>query len=300
MLNNTNDSLCLVPGNRRAFLSWPETKPEYADKVDPRGHLPRPVFGEFLQEAFKAARLSAAVKGIKVTLVSHEATSMAELPNGRVQIGCAKGQTTVDAALLTTGRCPHHDPYPNPTDGSDALYIANHIHTNAFNQIPTDATVHVLGASLSAYDTINRLFSEETGARFIENADGQLNFEAGGNDRHVLLCSRSERLKALQSQSPTKINRTHLTPTALTQVSGEGCVSLRDIQSAVLDEAIDHQVILQTDALLSPYEGCGTDEQVNERAGQLLAKAIDDASGRAGANFLVDLFSDVKIDPCKG
>lgn len=296
MLNNTNDSLCLVPGNRRAFLNWLETKPEYADKMDPRGHLPRQVFGEFLQEAFTAARLSAAVKGIKVTLVPHEATSMAELPDGRVQIGCAKGHTTADAALLTTGRCPDHDPYPSPLNGSGALYIANHIRTDAFDRIPYDATVHVLGTSLSAYDVINRLFSSDTGARFVENADGQLTFVPGRNDRHVVLCSRSGRLKALQSRSPIRIDRQHLTPEALTQVSGAGRVSLQHIQTAVLDEASDHQVTLNTDALLAPYEGCKTDEHVNERAGQLLAKAIDDASGTAGENFLVDLFSDAQID----
>lgn len=76
LLNNTNDTLCLVPSNRRAFLSWLETKPAFAGKIDPRGHLPRAVFGMFLTDAFEAARVSAAVKGIKVTLVPHEATAM--------------------------------------------------------------------------------------------------------------------------------------------------------------------------------------------------------------------------------
>lgn len=296
MLNNTNDSLCLVPGNRRAFLNWLETKPAYAGKTDPRGHLPRPVFGDFLREVFEATRLSAAVKGIKVTLIPKEATSMAELPNGRVKIACADEEVIADAALLTTGRCPEGAPYPSPPTGSDALYIATHIQTDAFDHISADATVHVLGASLSAYDVINRLFSDDTGCRFLENADGTLSFEPGRNDRHVVLCSRSGRLKALQSRAQMKIDRRHLTSAALKEAAGDGLVAMHDVQAAILNEAIDHQVVLETNSLLAPYEGCETAEQVNDRAGQMLAQAIDAASGKEGSNFLVDLFSDAQIE----
>lgn len=70
----------------------------------------------------------------------------------------------------------------------------------------------------------------------------------------------------------------------------ENCRSCGSIRAS------EHQVSLQADAVFSPYEGCETEEQVNERAGHLLAKAIDDASGQAGENFLVDLFSDTQID----
>lgn len=292
LLNNTNDTLCLVPGNRRAFLAWLESKPEYRGDADPKGHLPRRVFGAFLSEAFTATQLSAAIKGIKVNLIAQEATSMLERPNGRVRIGWAGGETTAHAALLTTGRCPDVDPCPKPPEGSQTIYISNHIRTDAFDRIALDAKVHVLGASLSAYDVINRLFSPETGCRFVEGTDGRLDFEPGPNDRHVFLCSRSGRLKATQSRAPMDIARRHFT---LDAFDGHRSLSLDDLQAALLQDAFHHGATLSPD-LLAPYKNCDSAESVTDRAGTLLEQAIDAASGTSSSNFLVDLLSDAQID----
>ncbi|MEP4038542.1 FAD/NAD(P)-binding protein [Pseudophaeobacter sp.] len=296
LLNNTTDTLCLTPRNRRAFYTWLQSRPEYGPDLDPCGNLPRRVFGEFLSEAFEAARLMAAVKGIKVTLVPKEATVMEEHPDGRVRIGWGGGETTVDAALLTTGRCPDVDPFPAPPEGANATYIANHICTDAFDTVGLDATVHILGASLSSYDVINRLFSPETGCRFTEAEDGNLTFEPGPNNRHVVLCSRSGRLKALQSQKPMDIQRTHFTPEGLTPASGTEQASLADVAAAILQEAEDHGVTLSTSELTDPYAGCADAEAVNSRAGQLLDQAIAASTEEGRPNFLVDLFSDAQID----
>lgn len=296
LLNNPTDTLCLVPGNRRAFLNWLETKPNYAQNYDPHGHLPRSVFGLFLTEAFEATRITAAVKGIRVNLIPREATSMAEQPDGQVKIGWLDGETVVDAAILATGRCPDTNPYNAPPPSSDVVYIANHVCTDAFDQIALDAEVHIIGASLSAYDVINRLFSKDTGCRFLENADGSLTFEPGKNERRVVLCSRSGRIKAFQSNAPMEIKRRHFTLEALDEKREQQGLSLTDIASAIMQEATDHGASLQIDRLRDPYKGCGSVQAVNARAGELMEEAIAAASIASPSNFLVDLFSHAQID----
>ena len=296
LLNNTNDSLCLVPGNRRAFLNWLETKPEIEADPDPRGHLPRKVFGAFLSDVFNATRVNAAVKGIKVNLIPFEALSMSELDDGRLKVGWRDGEMIADAALLTTGRCPDIDPYDAPPIGSSALYIANHVRTDLFDRVRLDAKVHVLGSSLSAFDVINRLFSDDTGCRFVEGENGTLSFEPGPNSRHVVLCSRSGRLKALQSRTPGAVERCHFTAEALARkATGQG-LSLNAVTESILREAADHGVELSVEALLDPYAGCESAVAVNTRAADLLEDAIVAASNDGHANFLVDLFADAQID----
>lgn len=296
LLNNTTDTLSLTPNNPRAFYDWLLSNPKYGPDVDPRGNLPRTVFGEFLSEAFEAARMMAAVKGIKVTLVPHEATSMSECSDGSVRVEWDGGEFMADAALLTTGRCPDIDPYQAPAAGSDVTYISNHVCTDAFNAVDLDATVHVLGASLSSYDVINRLYSEDTGCAFVEAEDGSLTFEAGPNNRHVVLCSRTGRLKALQSQRSMPISRSHFTPRALAETYGDGKITLADIASTVLKEAQDHGVDLSELNLGTPYAGCDSVEAVNARAGELLDQAIAASIGDGATNFLVDLFRDAQTD----
>jgi hypothetical protein len=61
LINNTTDSMCLLPGNRQAFIQWLRGR---GDTPDPKGHLPRRVYGDFLAEAVRAARVLAAAKGI--------------------------------------------------------------------------------------------------------------------------------------------------------------------------------------------------------------------------------------------
>lgn len=296
LMNNTTDTLCLTPDNRRAFLLWLQSHPAFGPDTDPRGNLPRKVFGAFLEDAFNAARMMAAVKGIKVTLVPHEATAMSKQPDGQVQVMWDAGEITADAALLSTGRCPDVDPYPSPPEGSGATYIANHVRTDAFGDVGLDATVHILGASLSSYDVINRLFSEDTGCRFIETNDGSLTFEPGSNARHVVLCSRSGRLKALQSQTPMKITRTHFTPDALAETAGGAPITLSDLSSAITQEAAAHGVKIAASDLSDPYDTCESEDAINARAGDLLDQAIAASVGGGEANFLVDLLSDAQID----
>jgi uncharacterized NAD(P)/FAD-binding protein YdhS len=157
LINNTTDTMCLVPSNRGAFLEWLRMRGDAHASVDAKSHVPRALFGRFLQDAFAATRTAAAIKGIKVNLIPSEVTKMSEDETGTVELGWSGGRangrarrrTRVDMAILSTGRCPELDRYEIPQPGTGARYIRNHIRTDALDDLPLDATVHVLGASLA-------------------------------------------------------------------------------------------------------------------------------------------------------
>lgn len=289
LLNNTADSLCLDPTNRRAFLAWLESKPELEHLTAPKGHLPRALFGRFLTEVVEATRVVAAIKGIKVRLIPAEATGLSETANGGVVLRWSGGEIEADAAILTTGRCPAVEQPAPPAGG--ARYIADHVMSDGFDDLPLDAEVHVLGASLSAYDVINRLFSPSTGCRFERGDDGLLTFLPGSNQRRVALCSRSGRLKRVQSQHPMRLARRRFQQAAL-QAGPE--ITLGGLAEAIKAEAADHGVAVDWDAVADPYAGCRTAAEVDARADMILEAAIRDATDPAARNFLVDLFGDAQ------
>jgi FAD-NAD(P)-binding len=300
LINNTTDTMCLAPSNRRAFLDWLEHHREYAPNLDPKGHLSRSVYGAFLKDVFASTLTLAAVKGIAVRLVAHEATSMREDGDG-VHIGWEGGDITADMAILTTGRCP--DVGFDVGKAPHARVIQNHIMSDAFDDMALDATVHVLGASLSAYDVVNRLFSPQSGCRFEPSDTGALEFIPGANNRRVVLCSRSGRLKAVTSRAPMAITRKHFTIDALRKAAQEKPLTLDDVAQMISRDAKDNGVDLDWPAMIEPYADCSSGEEVNTRAGALLEAAILAAtpnkpeSGKSGAgNFLVDFAHHALMD----
>ncbi len=295
LINNTTDTMCLVPWNRRGFLEWLQERPGLAPELDEKGHLPRSTFGAFLEDVFASTRTAAVRKGIIVNLVPAEATRMHEDADDRVHIGWDGGEIAADVAILTTGRCPDVDDYDAPPAGASARYIANHIRTRAFDAVPLDATVHVLGASLSAYDVVNRLFSPDTGCRFEPRAGGGLEFIAGPNRRRVVLCSRSGRLKAMQSRNPTKIDRRHFTLDRLRGAAGDGGLDLATVAELIRDEAAEHGAKIDWQSVTEPYRDCLNQETTSARAGRLLEADLAAAWSDGPENFLVDFFANAQV-----
>jgi uncharacterized NAD(P)/FAD-binding protein YdhS len=293
LINNTNDTMGILPSNRRAFVEWLRLRPDLAPDLQEKGHLPRSTFGHFLKDVFASTRTSAAIKGIDVDLLAVEVTGIRELPDGAVELSWNGGHVIADAAILTTGRCPEFDNVPRPPAGG-AIYIGSHICTNAFDEVPINAHVHVLGASLSAYDVVNRLFSPATGCAFIRNASGRLSFEPGPNDRRVVMCSRSGRLKNLQSQNSRPISRTAFTKENLRRCAEAGKLSLATLVDLITQDAESNGAALDLVALADPYANCTDAAQVNHRAGELLEEAISNATEPSRTNFLVDLFRDAQ------
>ena len=294
LINNTTDTMCLTRHSRRAFLDWLETKPEF-EGVDPRGHLPRRIYGRFLQEVIEKNKIMAADKGIELSFLRHEAQSLERLDDGRLRIAWQDGEVVVDAAVLTTGRCPDRDSV-HPPATAEAVYIPTQIMSPDMDELAPDATVHVLGASLSAYDVVNRLFAEHTGCRFERNADGVLQYHAGSNERRVVLCSRSGRLKAAQSRYPMTLNRRHFTKTVMREKGEAAGLDLSGVKALITAEAEAHGVRLDWPEIVDPYAGCEDVESVTSRAGEILGATIDAATDPTGRNFLVDLFADAQFE----
>lgn len=292
LVNNTTDTMCLASTNRRAFVEWLAAVGHPA-ATDPRGHVPRGEFGRFLREVVRAAVTSAAIKGIRVDLVPHEVTAIEEPAGGGVRLRRADGDTTADAVLLATGRCPDTSRVAAPPPGAAARLVPNHVRDGALDAIGPDATVHVLGASLSAYDVVNRLFSPRTGARFVRDAEGALRFDGGPNARRVVLVSRSGRLKKVGSAAASRIERTRLVMPVLEALAAErGGLVLEDLVRLADEEAAAHGASIDWATARAPYAGCADADAVNARAGALLAHDLAAARDGGLANFLLELVGD--------
>jgi hypothetical protein len=149
------------------------------------------------------------------------------------------------------------------------------------------------------------LFSPLTGCRFDRDHDGELRFVAGANHRHVVLCSRSGRLKKMQSRSPASLDRQRFTLRRLRDAAGQGDIgrdaigqhglTLAVLAGFIAEEANAHGAAIQWQNLLDPYGDCQTASAANARAGQLLAADIEAAKGNGGGNFLVDFFGDAQM-----
>ena len=304
LINNTTNTMRLVPGNARGFLDWLEVrsqkhKPD-APALNPSGHLSRSAFGDFLQDAIRTACNMAAIKGIRVNLIPHAATGVHEDEDGHSHITWIDntGQvrlTKADATILTTGRCPDRDTFARLPAGN-GTYFASHIMDNRLDQLPLDATIHVLGNSLSAYDVVNRLFAPATGCRFDRDGKGELVFHPGENGRQVVLCSRSGRMKGVQSPVNPEISRQHFTLARLRDIASREPVTLEAVAQLIKAEADAHGAVIHWDLLADPYSGCDNDKAVTERAAGLLETALRDAREPDRTAFLTALLADAAND----
>lgn len=296
LINNTTDTMCLTPASRRAFLDWLRGRPDLAPDLDPVGHLPRAVYGRFLEEVVRAARTIAAIKAIPVRLVPAEATALRERSDGTVEIDWPGGSIVADTAILATGRAPPLDRWPRPPAGAAARFVPDHVSTDALDGLPLDAEVHVLGTSLSAYDIVNRLYGPSTGCHFEREADGRLVFRPGPNRRRIVIASRGGRLKKVSSQAAPTIRRRHFTLEGLRAAARFGPLTLEGAARLIGREAEAHGVTLDWPAIAEPYRGCDGTAAVTARAAEGLAADIDAARRGGSANFLVDLLGDAQMD----
>ncbi|RVU39429.1 hypothetical protein EOI86_09385 [Hwanghaeella grinnelliae] len=294
LINNTTDTMCLVPENKQAFINWLRDTGA-AGEIDEKGHLPRALYGEFLENVVRTARTIAAIKGIHLDLIPAEATGLKETGAG-VEIAYPGGMVAADAVLLTTGRCPDLDRFGALVGDTHGFY-PTHVSAKDLDAIALDAAVYVLGTSLSAYDIVNRLYAPGTGCAFERRADGILSFVPGPNNRRVVLGSRGGRLKKMQSLRPMAINRKHFTLAEFRRVAGEqGGLSLDALAGMIRAEADRHGADIDWHRIVDPYAECHDGDALNARAGDILADDITGARGGGTGNFLVDMFSDAQLD----
>lgn len=301
LLNNTNDTLCLTPDNRRAFLNWLKTNPKLPEGVElpeiiERGNLPRTFYGYFLKDVFKTTLTRAAAKDIKVNLITAEATNVKENSDNNVSIYWPEGETHADKVILTTGYAPDIDNYEAPPAESNALYFPNHINEPGLDIIPMAAKAHILGASLSAYDVVGRLFSEKTGCSFERSTDGSLIYYPGPNERSVVLCSRSGRMKKMKSRKTKDINRKYFTLDYLSSIKPDEGLRLEDIAYAIKKDCEAHTGDQDWDEIIEPFKKCKTAQEVNVKAAEILENDLRTAIDGTARNILVDIFGDAGLE----
>lgn len=295
LINNTTDTMCLVPGHRGAFIDWLRLS-QHPGAAAPSGHLSRREFGVFLKEVVRASLVDAAIQNVPVDLIPHEALGISELADGGVQIRWQGGSLTADAVILTTGRCPDAELVPKPVASAWAQYWHTHIRQDDIDELPGDAQVHVIGASLSAYDIVNRLYAPSTGCEFVRDELGTLRFVGGDNRRRLVLASRSGRLKKVVSPTSAAIRRTRLTaPELARRAEASAGLTLEDIRTLVDEEAVNHGVEVDWSAILDPYRDCQDADSVNLRAGEILVRDLEAAQASDARNFLVDLVGDAQM-----
>ena len=285
LINNTNDTMCLDPADRRAFVSWLHGHPEYGIDLDEKSHMPRAVYGEFLKDAVAGARDRAAAEGIELEFVAEEVTDIEEQADGQVMVVTNERQLVADIAILTTGRCPELDAFDMP---ANEKYFRTHMPGHKLDELPTDAECYVIGASLSAYDVVNQLFSPSSGCRFVADGPNRLHFEAGENRRKLVLCSRSGRLKKIQSRHPFSVQIGHLE--SVLAAGQVGDVTLESLFALMLEDAAASGAHIDNALLADPYQNCATRNALQQRAAALLESDIDAAASPADstANFIVD------------
>lgn len=293
LLNSATDTLCIEPCDRKAFLRWLMQNAGTAP-IEAKGYRARAEFGAFLADMVRIACTRAANKGIRVTTVPAEVTAVHEGPAGTADLVWSGGCVTADAIILATGRCPDVVLPGLPHDLSETRYFPSQVGCDDLDAIPLDATCHVLGASLSAYDVINRMFSPGTGCRFERGEDG-LRFVPGPNQRRVVLCSRSGRLKKVQSLAPMPITRTRLTLEILKSMAHRGQLTIDAVAGLVNEEAALHRAVIDWSDILDPYSGCESDADIDRRAAEILAVDIENACHAGTDNFLVDLADDAQL-----
>lgn len=300
LLNNTNDTLCLTPDNKRAFINWLRSNPKLPNgielpEIENSGNIPRVFYGYFLEDVFRSTLTSATIKNIKVNLISEEVNDISEAEN-KVVIKSKSGSIMADKVILTTGHCPNKDWYDNPPSGSKVIYFHDHVNNTSLDKVPLDATSYVLGASLSAFDVVGRFFSESTGAKFIRKDNGELEFIPGPNKRKIILCSRSGRLKKMKSRKPKDIRRKHFTLKNLSSLKKSGNLTLEDISKAIKKDCEINNGDTPWSEILAPYDGCDTQTSFNERAIEILSKDLEAAINGNERNILVDIFGEAGLE----
>lgn len=296
LINNTTDTMCLTPSSKRAFVDWLGTRPDLVPDLDEKGHLPRKFFGLFLQDACARARRIATEKSIEVNFIPHEVTNILEAADGSVAVQWCEGALQADKVIVTTGRAPAVPFFDAIPKTAPAKYYADHVMSEDLDEIPMDTSIHILGASLSAYDVVNRLFAEHTGCRFSRDGTGQLRFHGGANQRQVKLCSRSGRLKAIESTHPMSLQRNYFCSEYLRSLAPAGGLTLKQVVLAVQREAEAHKTEVNWQAIKNPYDCCDSSRAVSERAIELLAQALQQVNDPHSTNFLVDLCAAAQVD----
>ncbi len=184
LLNQSAQTMSLVPGHRAHFCEWLDQRGLFRAQKDEDVYCERQLFGDYVEDQLARARDKACRAGLSVSTVRDEVSTFASRRSGGYRIATS-GQPPIDAdvAVLAVGNLPSTkfrdlEVHPN--------FIASPYPSSAMrSRIPPNARVAILGSGLSAIDAVLALF-------------------ASGHESAVTMASPSGLLPAIRGPLPVQ------------------------------------------------------------------------------------------------
>ncbi len=226
LLNTRADTMSASRGRHHDFLDWlrareADWRPEFPDvEIEKGAYLPRPLFGRYLESIFAETERMAARAGIELSLVPDTAEDVIPHAAG-FEIVLASGRRfEADYLMLCPGNLPSNT-FPH-LEGIEGYFNSPYPLGQLADQIGKDTPVGVVGASLSAIDTL-------------------IGFSHRGHTGKMVCVSRRGRLPSVRGQNNRRYQPEILTidnVRKLAEASG-GQLSLEEVAQLIVQE-IEH------------------------------------------------------------
>lgn len=177
--------------DRGHFLEWLKAQPESVrrahgvSRIDPTDFLPRSLFGLYLRDVWHDLLKKAAQLGVEIRHVQEAVESISSPVPGEIRLTTPNREVSAARVVLCNGNLPSAT-FPQ-LEGRPHYFNSPYPCTNLVERIPRDATVCVLGTSLSAVDAIVAL-------------------KSNGHEGPILATSRNGRLPSVRSAAGLSIS----------------------------------------------------------------------------------------------
>lgn len=158
LLNIPAGKMSAYARNRGHFLEWLHARPASllraygVSRIDPADFLPRPLFGAYLREVWRDLSAKAGRLGVEIHHIQEAVESISSPADGEVALQTPSGEYLAARAVLCNGNLPSIT-FPHLLDGATYFNSPYPVRT-LVERIPREASVGVLGTSLSAIDAI--------------------------------------------------------------------------------------------------------------------------------------------------
>jgi uncharacterized NAD(P)/FAD-binding protein YdhS len=147
-LNVTADNISVFPDDPDHFLRW--ARSNYHSAVQPRGFLPRKVYGEYINFLFREAQ---GLAGESTLVWKQDQALSIRLEGGLAAIQlCSGGEVRAEKIVLATGNFPPANPaIPGRTESS-RRYIPFAWSSSALEGLQQHGSILLLGSGLTSLD----------------------------------------------------------------------------------------------------------------------------------------------------
>ena len=186
VLNQSAQTMSLVPGHRAHFCEWLEERGLFRGEKSEDLFCERQVFGDYVEDQFVRAQEKARRAGLAVATVRDDVSTLASRRSGYRVVTPAHPPMDADVVVLALGNLPSAK--FRDLEGYPSFLASPYPSAEMCARIPANARVAIAGTGLSAIDAALALF-------------------AAGHESRVTLASRSGLLPAVRG--PLLIRELH-------------------------------------------------------------------------------------------